>query len=138
VRQLLYTALMANATLQEEIENRLYERSALGKGDIPAQPKPPYLLYGGEANSVVREIQDTAKAQHQFFRLTAYDEAGDYLRIERMLRLVRDTLLTLSGQVSPSGLTCMGVWWTATSEDGVDVETGYNLMYSIYRFTTNG
>lgn len=134
----MYEAMKDSVALADDVETRIYERSSLGVGDIPASPEPPYLLYGEEANIVVREVQDTARCQHRSFRFAAYDERGNYLRIERILRTVRETMLALSGQVSPTGVSCLGVWWSSTSDDGVDIEQGLNTKFIIVRFTTNG
>lgn len=137
MRILVANALINGPGTDPAVAGRVYEASALGVGDVPAQPPPPYITYIEDPGTVVRGVQDTSRAQHRNFRIQVHDHLGSFVQIERILDLVRETMLALESTVSPSGAVCMGVWWTGTSSDITDPTRGRNVKFSTFRVTTN-
>ncbi len=142
MRQLIVASLQANTDLQDLVgvppEFRLYQRGSLGHGGIPARPDFPFLLYDEQPSTINRAVRRTSPtSRNRYFQIYGYDEHGSgYMRIEQALGLVRDTLLTLQGQTSPSGARCTDVFWMSTSVDTKDVEYIAAVKFSTFMFVT--
>jgi len=125
MRQLIWTTL-SNTTAVTDIVGvpaRIYEANSLGVSPISSNPDPPFLLIHSMPNIVDHAapgVQKVRRSAVQIFDIRAYDERGDYLRIETLLRLVRDTLLGLALSVSPSGARCTDVKWQGFGLDSDD------------------
>lgn len=137
MRVLIANALIAGPGADPAVGGRVYEASALGQPGIPAEPLKPYITYIEDPSTVIRGVQETSKAQHRNFRIQVHDDLGSFVRIERILALVRETMLSLESKVSPTGAVCMGMWWTGNSSDITDPARGYNVKFSTFRATTN-
>lgn len=137
MKQLLYSRLQADAELAEVVGDRIYESSALGVGDVPASPAKPYILYTELPSSPYRDVRETSRAKARIFQIWCYDERGSFIRIERVLALVRETLLGSVAEVSPSGARCTDVEWQGESSDIVDVPLDSNAKFVLIRFTAS-
>lgn len=120
MRELVYTKLMAATGVTSLVGTRIYSANSLGSAPIPTNPDPPFLLIQSIPNLVHQTVQKTARSATQIFDIRAYDERGDYLRIDRLLRIVRDTLLGVTLAVSPSGARCTDVKWQSFGPDSDD------------------
>jgi hypothetical protein len=120
MRELIYQALSTNASLTASGIKGIWTANALGALPLVANPDVPFLIIQSTANIVHQEVQRTGRSATQVFDIRAYDERGDYLRIDRLLRIVRDTLLGLVLQVSPSGARCTNVKWEQFGPDSDD------------------
>lgn len=127
---------MNRQDLELEVGDRIYAAGALGVAGIPADPEPPYLLYIEDPGSQAREVSEVAYSTFRNFRFTAYDELGSYVRIERILEIVRETLLAMEGQVSPSGASCMGVWVSDFSGDIANSDKRLGSKFLSLRITS--
>jgi hypothetical protein len=144
VRQLIYTALQADTTLAELMPAprgeagpaRIYQWGSLGQNPIPAKPEFPFLLISEQpmrVNHAVRSEKSTTRT----FYIYCYAQHGEgYVQIENILLRVRDTLLGLIAQVSPSGARCTDVKWTGMSVDSRDPEYVANMRFASFTFVS--
>lgn len=146
MRQLVYQSLVAAPGIQavmtgdqqDPLRVRVYQRGSLGKSDIPAIPDFPFVLIGENPSTVNQEVRQTTNSENRFFLIYCYDEHGSsYLRIEQILRIVRDTLLGIVTQVSPSGARCTDVVWQGFSADSKDPEYEANMRFATFKITAS-
>jgi hypothetical protein len=102
VRSLIYMSLMANEPLQAIIEARLYPAGSLGEGDIPESPERPYVQYGFDAQVPYTAVREGGGPLRHLLRVSYYNDRGDYLRIDEIHALVRQTVEGLTLQVDPT------------------------------------
>jgi hypothetical protein len=137
MRQLLHTRLLGNAQLALEVDGRIYQSSSLGVGDVPPEPEKPYILYTELPSDPYQAVSETSRAKARYFQVYVYDNRGSFLRIERILALIRETLVGLSGVVSPSGVRCTDVQWQGESSDLSDEEYNANSKFGNVRFVAS-
>lgn len=137
MRQLLHSSLLANAELTAIVGQRVYQSSSLGVGDVPPDPPKPYILYTELPSDPYRAVQETSRAKARYFQVYVYDDRGSFVRIERILAFIRETLLSLIGAVSPSGVRCTDVQWQGESGDISDVELDANSKFGNVRFVAS-
>lgn len=137
MRQLLYQSLVDNVAMQELCTGdagradrvRVYQWGSLGVGDIPEHPAFPFFVIFENPSTVFQEVREI-KAQNRYFQVYGYDEHGlGYLQIERGLRIVRDTVLGLEMQMSPSGARCIDARWTGMGVDSRDPDYNANMKF---------
>lgn len=136
MRQLIHTTLL-NAVALDECGNRIYQRGSIGVGDTPADPEKPYIVMGELAPGLHPEVRDTARTTSHFFQFHVYDERGSFLRIDRLLSVIRDSVLGLVAVTSASGARCTDVEWTDASGDLSDPQLDANAKFIIMRVTAN-
>lgn len=137
MRQLIHQALTGNVELNALIHQRHFQGSALGVGDVPESPEFPWLAYSELPSSPYFAVKETSRAKARTFQFFVYDERGSFLRIELILGLVRETLLSLVAQVSPSGARCTDVEWQGESSEISDPDFNSNLKIGTARFTVS-
>jgi hypothetical protein len=137
VRRLLHTSLLANALVVAEVGQRVYQSSSLGVGDVPPEPQKPYVLYTELPSDPYLAVRETSRAKARFFQVYVYDNRGSFVRIERILALIRETLVSLNGTVSPSGVRCTDVQWQGESGDISDEEYDANSKFGNVRFVAS-
>ena len=137
MRQLVYTTLSNAGNITGYVGDRIYEANALGTPPLPSSPDIPFLIIQSMPNLVHQQVNKTARSATQVFDIRAYDERGDYLRIETLLRIVRDTLLGLVLQVSPSGARCTDAKWQSFGPDSDDPVLDKIFKTVTMRFLTN-
>lgn len=137
MRQLLHTSLLANVELTDIVGQRIYQSSSLGVGDVPPEPAKPYVLYTELPSDPFQAVRETSRAKARYFQVYVYDERGSFLRIERCLALIRETLVSLVGTVSPSGVQCTDVLWQGESSDITDAEFDANSKFGNVRFVAS-
>lgn len=137
MKKLISKSLIENLELANVIEDRVYQSSSLGIGDIPEKPKLPYILYTELPSFPYREVRETSNASLRTFQIYIYDEPGSFLRIEDLLELVRETLIGLAGVVSPSGARCTDVDWRGYSEDFTDTVRNEIFRFATFNFTSS-
>lgn len=140
MRSLIYSSLAATSAVTALVGTnpvRIWTANSLGEAHIPPNPDPPFLLVQSIANQVHPQVQKTGRSATQIFDIRVYDERGDYLRIDRLLRIVRDTLLGLTLAVSPSGARCTDVKWQAFGPDSDDPVLDKIFKTVTMRFLSN-
>jgi hypothetical protein len=137
VRRLLHTSLLADPLLAAEVGQRIYQASSLGVGDVPPEPQKPYVLYTELPSDPFVAVRETSRAKARFFQVYVYDDRGSFLRIERILALIRETLVSLVGAVSPSGVRCTDVLWQGESGEITDEEYDANSKFGNVRFVAS-
>lgn len=146
MRELIYHSLVNDQTLAHMLKGdqnnadrvRVYQWGSLGAGDIPEQPTFPFVVIFENPSTVYQEVRETARSQNRYFLIYCYDEHGlGYLRIERVLRRVRDTVLSLPMQVSPSGARCTDAFWLGFSADSRDPDYNANMKFTQCRLVSN-
>lgn len=138
MRQLLHASLLAEEDEDFTIGDRIYQSGSLGVGTTPAKPQVPFLMYKELVSQPYAAVRETSRAKARYFQFFVYDEPGSYLRIERILQIVRENVLLLVAQVSPSGVRCIDVEWQGESGDIPDPELNTILRIGTARFTVSG
>lgn len=143
MRQLIYTSLVQKAALYVDGlmgagPPRVYQAGSLGIGKAPASPGHPYMLIGELPPVVYPEVRHTSPhSKGGVYQVFVYDQRGDYTRADAILLLVRETLLSLVGQTSPSGAVCIDVLWQGDSGDVLDPARDQNAKFSVFRIKSN-
>lgn len=134
------TQLRAVSALQDELGDtpmRLYQASSLGRDPIPANPEHPFAQYQFLDSPRHREVYETSTATTHVVRFYVYDAPGDYSRIERVLKLISNTVAGLVGMTSPTGTRCSGAEWTGMSTDLFDRVTDTIFKFGTCRLTAS-
>jgi hypothetical protein len=119
------------------VDDRVFPAGSLGFRDIPTNPDFPYILIMEMQPRIFREVQNTARSKRWNFRITVCDEPGSFVRIDDILRQVRETVLGLTLEVSPSGRRCTQADWTGESGDLPDSEKKQNMKYGLASLVSN-
>ena len=123
-----------NAPLRAEVAMRVYPRGSLGIGEVPAAPTYPYVMYAMGESVAVTAVRDTAQAEVQPWEIYVYDKPGSYVRIKRIHRLARETLLELGGASDPAdGTFCVDITYERRGREQYDQVTKSALMTAEYR-----
>lgn len=69
-----------------------FSSHSLGVGGVTADPVKPWLSWIEDASLSFRAVQNTSNAQIRVFRIYVYDEEGDFTRINRILRILREII----------------------------------------------
>lgn len=137
MRALIYQALSEAQEIIDEVGDRIYQSSALGTSDIPADPEPPYIMYSFLPANRYREVRETSKAKAHVCQVWVYDERGSFIRIERILGIVDQTVEALAGAISPSGAICLEVEARGWSGDLPPTTSGKNQKFTTFRITAS-
>lgn len=142
MRQLIYTALVAAFATYDPaddflkapgIADRIYPSGSLGTNGIPAEPECPYIQYGFDAHVPYPAVREGGGPKRHLARVWVYDKRGDYLRIDEIQGLVRQTIEGLTAQVSPSGVRCTDAMFLTLGGDLTDNVRNLNVKQSSYR-----
>lgn len=121
MKKLLATKLKQTPPLQQIVAQRAYSAGALGKGNIPAKPKFPFVVFREIDVLSLQVAKDTSPNLNQkVFQIYVHDERGSYSRINNILDVLRDTVRELSDQVSDTGSRCLEAVWNGTSAETED------------------
>lgn len=134
-RALLYNLLRVNAGVQAVFDNRIIDSSALGAGEGQAPPFPYLVTKYGES---VPGANRTSRVHT--VELWAYDEPGDYTRLQKGLDACWAVLHEQTGgSATADGVTTWRMWsqWQSTSRDLTDDVLRAVVRYSTYRLVTN-
>lgn len=137
MNKLIVATLKATPVIQADVDRRIWLAGALGRGEIPPDPKKPYILYKELTTLPFDAVQETSRSANRQFEFHANDERGSFLRIERILRNVREALLLLPGQWSPSGAFCLGAKWEGTSREFEDDTYDVNFKFLTMTFVAS-
>lgn len=131
MKQLVMSQLKAEPAIAEVVSDRIYGQSALGEGDVPAYPEKPFMIVTfGVDNAFPAYMQNESRPMTSAVQVYAYQEKGSYSTINDLLKQVRETLLSLPGQESPSGLyRCTNLSWGGISAEGRDEDYNANMRY---------
>lgn len=122
-----------NVPLHDEIKMRSYVRGTLGTGDIPAEPDFPYVMYGFEQSLAVKAIRETADAEVYPGQIYVYDKPGSYVRIKRIHRMIKQTLLELVATSDADGTFCYDLTYEGRSGEQYDPVKKQAVMVATYR-----
>lgn len=121
MKKLLATTLKQTPALQQIIGQRVYAAGTLGKGNIPAQPKFPFVVYRELDLAQANVAKDTSpNVCTRIFQFYVHDEKGSYSRINSVLEVLRDTVRGLTDQVSSTGSRCLEAVWNGNSGETED------------------
>lgn len=121
MRTLVYSSLMANQVLQDIIAGRLYPTGSLGTGAIPSEPDKPYVQYGFDSHAIYDAVREGGGPQRHMLRVWYYDDRGDFLRIDEIHALVRQTIEGLTQAVDPTtGTRCTDAMFLTLGGDLTD------------------
>lgn len=130
MKQLVRTQLLANQVIQDSCAGRVYSLGGLGHGGIPAMPQKPFIIINDGGSFAFLGMQDVTRPARTALQVYAYQKRGSYTTINRLLIAIRETLLALPGQSSPSGLyRCTGLTWTGFSREDEDQTYDANMRY---------
>lgn len=136
MRDLIFESLMADTELQDYVDSRIYEASALGVDDVPANPEKPYITYQELDSAAFPEVRETSQAQARIFQFFVYDERGSFTRIGDIIGVLRQTLSSLSGKSSTSGTRCTDAVFRGTSADVPDIQQNANVKFATFQFVS--
>lgn len=137
MRELIYTTLSTTPAVTALVGTNIWAANTLGVDPVPARPPTPFILIDEQPNFVFQEVRKTSRAVRQTFDIRCYDARGDYLRIDQTLRTVRDTLLGVVQQKSPSGALCIDARWEGTGLDSDDPDLDMIFKTCTMSFVTN-
>lgn len=110
-------------------ETWFFSSESLGKGDNPAQPERPYIVWNELSDQEHPEVRETSDARTRFFSWYVYDRMGDYTLIERILYRIKKRIKALDHFTTADGVVCSESRWLGTSgripSDGYDSSTKF-------------
>lgn len=116
MQQILFSLLKNTPALQELVDRRIYMTGTLGVKGVPADPQKPYIMVNELPSTPHQAIRETGRAQDRYFQLFTYDVPGSVVRINAILEVLRETVIGLVGQESPSGSRCLDAVWQGESQ----------------------
>lgn len=136
MKQMIHEALTTNPDLALIVDGRIYGQTALGHGHIPPQPEKPFIIYTIGVSSSYREVRHTSRAAETSLQVYCYQHLGSYTTINQMLPLVRETIIGLEGQASPSGTyRCHEAVWTGYSQESRDDDLVASMRFATFDLT---
>lgn len=138
MKKLLVTTLKQTPDLQQIVAQRSYSAGALGKGNIPAKPKFPFVVVREIDVLALNVAKDTSPNVNQkVFQIYVHDERGSYSRINNILAVLRDTVRELSDQVSDTGSRCLEAVWNGDSAETEDPTYDSALRFSTFTLVSS-
>lgn len=138
MRKLFAYAAKNTPALQSEVSTRVYGSSSLGRGSVPPNPKKPFVVF----REIDRLEADVAKDTspdvcRRVFQVYVHDEKGGYVRIDRILDVLRETVRGLRDQVSSTGARCIDAMWNSTSADTEDPTYDSNMKFATFTLVSS-
>lgn len=128
MKQLIQQTLTNTPALQSKIVRRIYAASSLGQNSVPADPKKPFVVHREMGTIPTNVAKDTAPSScRRVFQFYVHDERGTYKRINSIIAILRETVVGLTGEQSPSGARCLDATWNGTSIETEDPTYDSNL-----------
>lgn len=138
MRKLLATTIKNSEDFHPLINRRLYAANSTGVGDIPENPKKPFVVMREMDTLAYNIAKDTnPDLNRKVFQFYVHDERGSYSRIDRIIELLRETVRNLSNQQSPSGARCLEATWNGTSEDLDDPSYDSNVKFATFTLVSS-
>jgi len=137
MEKVLVPAIKADPDISGLVADRVFAPTALGVGNIPADPQKPYLTWNEMPSDRVASVRETSRAtlrQYQFF---VYDEAGDTLRVNEILSHLRRVVEDLA-PYNQDGIRISEATWLGESQVYSDDEMGAVVRYGLAQFMVNG
>lgn len=138
MKTLIDATLKATPLLQAEVDRRIWGSGTLGRGNIPPNPKKPYVLYKELQISPFVNVQETSRSSQRTFEFYINDARGSFTKINKISNLIREALLPLEGQRSPSGVFCLRATWGFDSQEFEDNEYDVNIKFVRMNFVCSG
>lgn len=115
------------------INRRLYAANSLGVDKVPENPKKPFVVMREMDTNPFNIAKDTRPyANRKIFMFYVHDEKGSYSRIDRIIEVLRETVRSLTDQVSDTGSRCLEATWEGTSGDLEDPTYNSNMKYATF------
>jgi hypothetical protein len=138
MRKLIADTTKNTPAIQAIVARRIYAASSLGKGNVPADPKKPFVVYREVDRIAANVAKDTAPGVcRRVFQFYVHDERGSYSRIDRVLELLVQTVVGLTTQRSSSGAVCMEAVWNGTSGDSEDPTYDSNMKFATFTLVSS-
>lgn len=141
MRSLIYSTLSTSPTILASGTGSLtdvYVVNSLGTNPVLASPPAPFAIIDERTPSTpFQVVRKQSRSAAQNFQIRVYDLRGDYTRIDHTINLIRDILLGVEFQVSPSGARCIDVRWMGDTQDGEDSELDLIFKGVNMRFVSN-
>ena len=119
------------------INRRLYAANSLGTGNIPEQPKKPFIVMREMDTTAINIAKDTSpNVNRKIFQFYVHDEKGSYSRINAIIAVLRETVRGLTDQVSDTGARCLEATWEGTSADLEDPTYNSAMKFATFTFVS--
>lgn len=136
MKKLIYTTLTTDSGLLALIPaDRWLQRYGLGERAIPDNPVLPFALISELPAFVPGNVHETTRALTHYFQVYIYDNVGSYARIEEILNLVVESVLSMEGQKSTTGSTCLEARWQTRSQDYDDNNYDAFVKHDTFKIT---
>jgi hypothetical protein len=133
MKKLLSTKLKATPALQQLVAQRIYAAGSLGKGNIPAKPKFPFVVFREVDDLALNVAKDTSpNVCQKVFQIYIHDERGSYSRINSIRDVLRDAVRELLDQVSDTGSRCLEAVWNGTSGETEDPTYDSDMRFATF------
>jgi len=126
MRALVLQAIVANPTITALIPAGRWIQA----GSLDEMPVRPFAVI-----RLVDGTQTVVYSEQPRFEIWVHDDRGSYIKIDQILRLVRETLVA-SVPLEDSNSRIVDIEWTGNGPDLVD--EGYNTNARTARFTLTG
>ena len=133
MRKLLATKIKDAPDMHVLVNRRLYAANSLGTDRIPEQPKKPFVVMREMDTTAINIAKDTRPyVNRKVFMFYVHDEKGSYSRIDSIIKVLRETVRSLTDQVSDTGSRCLEATWEGTSADLEDPTYNSNMKYATF------
>lgn len=138
MRKLIAQVLKNTPALQTKVNRRIYAAGSLGRGNIPAKPKFPFIVYREVDQAAINVAKDTSPAVcRRVYQFYVHDEKGGYSRINSTLEVLRETVVGLTDQVSSDGARCLEAVWNGNSADSEDPTYDSNMRFATFTLVSS-
>jgi hypothetical protein len=138
MKQLIQQRLTNTPALQSKVARRIYAASSLGQNSVPADPKKPFIVYREVDTIATNVAKDTSPSScRRVFQFYVHDVRGTYKRINSIISVLRETVVVLTGEQSPSGARCSDAVWNGTSGETEDPTYDSNLRIATFTLVSS-
>ena len=116
---------------------RIFASSSLGIGDHPAEPKKLFLVWNELEPFIHREVEDVSNARDRNIFLWAYDEEGDYTKVDLALFRFRAIVKGMRDFVTADGVRVFESRFTGFSGNLTDSQYHSSCKWASARFTAS-
>lgn len=109
----IVSSLLGDSDIASLIGDRVFAASSFGvreetTGNLSV-PATPYLSWIETSAFLHQEVRETAASSHRYFQIFIYDDIGVVVRINKLLKLIRDVMLSLEPFVVADDGLCLEV-----------------------------
>ena len=138
MRKLAATKIKDAPDMHVLINRRLYAANSLGTGNVPEQPKKPFVVMREMDTQAINVAKDTSpNVNRKVFIFYVHDEKGSYSRIDAIIAVLKETVRKLTDQVSDTGSRCLEATWEGTSADLEDPTYNSNMKFVTFTLVSS-